>query len=282
MKLESVKYSQFKNKPNEWDLDPLILGHINLIVGKNATGKTKALNMINNLAGLLRGEIKPAFTSAHFDAHFENKLKKSRYIVSIEEGKVIEEKFFNEEGTELLTRGSDGVGQIFAQKLDKFMEFQTPPSELALNARRDNIQHPYFEPLYQWASSVYHYAFGSQHIQLNFPILELKPSCILIDDIGVGLDYERSSALVELLMSKIEASQIQLIMTTNDYFVMNKVPLEKWSILHKEGSRCKVFNKKNAQEQFEEFKFTGLNNFNFFSTDYLGIEGKDHHPSLLN
>ena len=61
-------------------------------------------------------------------------------------------------------------------------------------------------------------------IQLNYLAISSKPSCILIDDIGEGLDHERSCALIDLLISKAKKSQIQLIMTTNDRFVMNKVP----------------------------------------------------------
>lgn len=61
--------------------------------------------------------------------------------------------------------------------------------------------------------------------------------CIVIDDIGERLDYERSCALIELLMSKATTQQVQLIMTTNDRFVMNKVPLEAWTVLHRADRR---------------------------------------------
>ncbi len=106
-------------------------------------------------------------------------------------------------------------------------------------------------------------------IQLNYLKLTREPSCILIDDIGEGLDYERSCHLIKLIMDKAENARFQLIMATNDRFVMNEVPLEYWTVLHREGKRCRVFNIKNSKEKFEEFRFTGLNNFDFFSSDYL-------------
>ena len=106
-------------------------------------------------------------------------------------------------------------------------------------------------------------------IQLNYLKLTREPSCILIDDIGEGLDYERSCHLIKLIMDKAENASFQLIMATNDRFVMNHVPLEYWTVLQRDGKRCRVFNIRNSKEKFEEFRFTGLNNFDFFASDYL-------------
>lgn len=372
MQLQSIKYSEFENEPKEWNLDRFDINNINLIVGKNASGKTRSLNIINNLAKLIRGELKPTYSSANFDASFDHDGANYRYVLIVSNGQVKTEKF-ERNGDILLSRGHDGIGKIFAEQLGKEMDFQTPVSELAISVRRDNIQHPFFEPLYEWASSVFHYAFGSplgkdtlglfrkgaseadpkntsmvvgiyklgekkfkddfktaikrdlkkvgyeiadlglappsnmvvmdpmagelagiwvqeaelkgrteqEHIsqgmfralslviQLNYSIMALKPTCILIDDIGEGLDFERSCSLIELLLEKVQKSQAQLIMATNDRFVMNKVPLEMWTVLDRKGSKCKVFNVNNAKERFESFRFTGLNNFDFFATDYL-------------
>jgi|JI10StandDraft_1071094.scaffolds.fasta_scaffold174852_2 energy-coupling factor transporter ATP-binding protein EcfA2 len=97
--------------------------------------------------------------------------------------------------------------------------------------------------------------------------LEGIEGCILIDDIGEGLDYEKSTNLINLLIEKSKSSSVQLIMSTNDKFVMNNTDLTYWQILKRKGSRVKLFNCRNAKEQFEEFKFTGLNNFDFFRSD---------------
>jgi len=53
MKLEKLSYSEFKNEPNEWTFEECTFGSINLIVGKNATGKTRTLNVIRGLAAQL-------------------------------------------------------------------------------------------------------------------------------------------------------------------------------------------------------------------------------------
>ncbi|MFM7716780.1 MAG: ATP-binding protein, partial [Microcystis sp.] len=42
----------------------------------------------------------------------------------------------------------------------------------------------------------------SLFIQINYAILSDQPSCIIIDDIGEGLDFQRSSAIIKLLIEK--------------------------------------------------------------------------------
>jgi hypothetical protein len=95
------------------------------------------------------------------------------------------------------------------------------------------------------------------------------PSCILIDDIGEGLDYERSASLIKLIIKKVENTSIQLVMATNDRFVMNSVPIEYWSIIDREASHCKFYNQKNSAALFKDFELTGLSNFDFFSSGYF-------------
>ncbi len=74
-------------------------------------------------------------------------------------------------------------------------------------------------------------------IQLNYALLRQKPGCVLVDDIGEGLDFERSCSLIDVLRSKARESEVQLILSTNDRFVMNKVPLEEWLVLQRAGNR---------------------------------------------
>jgi hypothetical protein len=112
-------------------------------------------------------------------------------------------------------------------------------------------------------------------IHLNYAILASKPSCIVIDDIGEGLDFDHSCKLIDLVRRKALESTAQLIMSTNDRFVMNKVPLREWSVLRRAGGRVAVHNYKNSPRHFEEFEFTGLSNFDFFATDFLDEEPQE-------
>lgn len=378
MKLTSIKYSQFEGRQQEWQVSDLRLGPINLLVGKNASGKTRILNVIGNLGNLLAGDIKPTFRSGNYDVTFDDDGKALRYKLIYRDAQVTKEEFAIN-GKTVMHRGPGGRGKILFEKTKRLVEFQTSPDELVAVARRDSVQHPFFEPLYKWGKAIRHFYFGGHMgreqlvvvakdgkaefnpkdtnkviqiyrrgikecgkkfkrailqdmdaidyplndigvkppttiilsapvagevislfvkekglkvdteqpemsqgmfrtlsiiIQLNYSQLKATPSCILIDDIGEGLDFDRSCALIELLMRKVEKSSVQLIMATNDRFVMNKVPLEAWVVIRRTGANVQIFNYANSRKIFDEFKFTGLNNFDFFSTDFLG----ESHP----
>lgn len=371
MKLVAWDYGQFEGTPREWKVEGVLLGPVNLLVGSNASGKTRTLNVISVLAKLLAGDAKMTFLSGNYRATFDHDGKTLKYVVRVENSRVAEEKFQIDE-TLYLDRGEGGKGKIWAEKLGMHIDFQVPEKELAAVVRQDAIQHPFFEPLNTWGTSLYHYYFGSPLgkdffgvldpnkagelnprdpnqvigiyrkgvkefgdafknsimadmaeigylvddvgtkppislilqnleeiialyvqetglgdvtdqvdmsqgmfralsiiIQLNFLVQAKKPSCILVDDIGEGLDFERSCALIKLLMLKAQQSSVQLIMSTNDRFVMNTVPLEAWTVLRRVAGNIKVYNYANSKERFDEFKFTGMTNFDFFASKFL-------------
>lgn len=111
-------------------------------------------------------------------------------------------------------------------------------------------------------------------IQIEYAILLDEPSCILIDDIGEGLDYDRSTELIKLVIEKAEMSKAQIIMTTNDRYVMNNVPLKYWQVVVRNKGGVCFYNQHNSPKAFDDFKYTGLNNFDFFaSTFYNNIIG---------
>jgi AAA15 family ATPase/GTPase len=115
-------------------------------------------------------------------------------------------------------------------------------------------------------------------IQLNFSLLSKTPSCILIDDIGEGLDYERSKSLIDLIIEKVKNSPVQVIMTTNDRFVMNNIPLEYWSVIHRASKKSLFYNYQNSKEVFDDFKYSGLSNFDFLRTEFYttGFETEEN------
>jgi energy-coupling factor transporter ATP-binding protein EcfA2 len=105
--------------------------------------------------------------------------------------------------------------------------------------------------------------------RLNVYIHDGKTGCIVIDDIGEVLDFSRAKLLVNLLVKKAESSGIQLIMSTNDSFIMNTVSIENWAVMHRDGNKISLYNYENSKEIFEEFKFTGLNNFDFYASEFF-------------
>lgn len=101
-------------------------------------------------------------------------------------------------------------------------------------------------------------------------ILSLQQTpTLLIDDLCEGLDYARATKLGKLLFETALENNIQLIATSNDSFLMEVVDLKYWNVLIREGSKVRGINTHSHPKIFEEFKFTGLSNFDFFSSSYL-------------
>ena len=378
MILRKFNYFEFADKPNSWTLDGMILENINLLVGKNATGKTNALTKISWLGNMLAGIQPQLLNSGNYDVEFIDGKDVYQYKLNLSSQRVEYEALIIN-GEQKFERRSDGRGQIFTVQFNTIMNFQLSPNQLVVTSKRDAIQHPFIEELAKWAEGIRMYAFSSHLGQntlivindmnninvdprdmksviglyikgeqefpqdfrkriissmkeigyelsnvgvtsnirslshVSFPIgtnglmlyigeKESKPpiyqpqmsqgmfralsliiqityntlkhlsTTILIDDIGEGLDFERSSSVIKLIMRIAEEGKGQIIMSTNDRFVMNNVPLRYWQIIQRNGGQCKIFNYHNATEKFDEFQYMGLNNFDFLATDFINTK----------
>ena len=104
---------------------------------------------------------------------------------------------------------------------------------------------------------------------INYLLEKHIPSTIIIDDLGEGLDYERSTRMGDWLFSKLENTSIQLIATSNDYFMMDSIDLKYWNLLKRNEGKIISINQRTNPKEFESFKFLGLSNFDFFASDFL-------------
>lgn len=95
------------------------------------------------------------------------------------------------------------------------------------------------------------------------------PALIAIDDLGEGLDYSRATQVGRLLFDICREKKIQLVATSNEEFMMNIVDISDWNILVRRGDHVKSITSNLCPEEFEEFKFSGLDNFDFFTSDFL-------------
>jgi len=148
--------------------------------------------------------------------------------------------------------------------------FQGLPSEpYSLLIKEKNV----VSPIDQFSMSSGMYRVIALLTHLNYLSFKGESSCIVIDDVGEGLDHERACLLIDLLRAKSEQSSIQVIMSSNDNFVMNEVPLTEWTVLKRNGNIVSVSNYLNSAQQFDDFRFTGLSNFSFFEMDFLEDSG---------
>jgi len=378
MILSKIKYSEYEGENNSWYLEETELEKINLIVGNNASGKTRTINVIAGLAKILSGILNSLFDSGTYFAEFIDNADVYIYELKLFNKNVVNESLkINDEIK--LERDQDGKCKIFAFQLNSFMDIKVPKNQLVAVIRRDEIQHPYLEKIYLWAYSMSHYQFGTPlgresgllisdpkkinvdyrdnnqvtamflkgindygsdfeneiiknmgivgymidnigvgpnpnvsilapggfpvHLlfaketdrsnitfqnemsQGMFRVLSLLiqiaffqkiniPSMIIIDDIGEGIDFDRSEHLINLLITSIYDSPAQLIMSTNDKFVMNNVALKYWQVIKRNNNICKLYNYKNSENIFKDFEFTGLSNFDFLATKFYekGLE----------
>lgn len=377
MSLVKLSYSEYEGQARYWEVRDATFSNINLIVGKNSSGKSRLLSVINSFAKLLSGQHKP-FESCRFSAIVKLRDREFSYDIAFANGAISSERLLIN-GDEKLVRNNDGSGNIYYETEGKFLEFKLPPDAIAAVNRRDEKQHPYLMELHAWASGVVIYLFGSDFgkgrvmglneaeslfsnpnaplfddpnnlvgiysaafgrygeefdkaiiadmkvlgyslsdvgsddlrtminvpvsaiclftkeedlgfrnpqmqmsqgmfralalaIHLNVCAFSKSKQLILVDDIGEGLDYERAVAIIDLLISKAQEDGLQIVMTSNDRFVMNKVPLKYWSVIKRSGGVVKIFNELNSKAQFDHFKYIGLNNFDFFASDYFNAE----------
>jgi hypothetical protein len=372
MQLEKFVYRENAATPQEWALEEARFGQVNLIVGRNASGKSRLINTINGLAALVSGQKKLVYLSGDYDVTFKESNRVYRYVLQYQNQSIVKE-MLKIDNDVVLDRQNSGEGVILFEELKTRGKFQTPPNELAVGARRDALQHPFLEPLHKWGQSVRYYQFGtdlgqtwlsilppgterqtpsdappmpstdpkmvvalfktgltlgphfkkriladfervgyncsdiglmpfvdvniqgtipdviyvheadlpgptrsremstgmfralSLIIQVNYSIMTDQATCFLIDDIGEGLDFERSKLLIGLLIHKASRNKLQLFMTSNDRFVMNDVPLRYWHILDRQGGKVRIFNNSNSRKTFQRFQSLGLNNFDLFA-----------------
>src|SRR5437764_6144 len=127
MLLKSITYSQFDGQPNAWRIEGLDLGETNLLVGKNAVGKSQALSIIVALARMLGGELKPSFESGNYHVTFDHDDIVIIYTFSYLNS-IVTSETLQIGDTTFLERGQGGIGKIYAEKVGDGMSllFQTP------------------------------------------------------------------------------------------------------------------------------------------------------------
>ncbi|MDR2692316.1 MAG: ATP-binding protein [Dysgonamonadaceae bacterium] len=380
MILKKIEYSEYEGESNAWKFREVTLEKVNLLVGQNATGKTRTITVISWLANMLAGLQPQLLNSGNYTVEFSDNNDIYQYFLKIKQHKVLSEKLiFN--GDIKVERNADGTGELFAEAVGsgQMIQFKISENQLIVFSKRDAVQHPYLEKLFEWANGVRLYAFGtplgkdvgfftndinqlpvnprdtngvaalfvkgiqdfgkgfrddiielmgkigyniekidvapnpivgliptglplqmiyiveksgtamifqmemsqgmfralSLLIQITYNIRKKSSTTILVDDIGEGLDFERSSGIIKVIVDTAEKdSEIQFVMSTNDRFVMNGVPLKYWQLIKRKGGECVIYNYGNSKDIFDEFEFTGLSNFSFLSTDFISQESE--------
>lgn len=146
--------------------------------------------------------------------------------------------------------------------LGRVVTTDAPPAEaLAVSVKEANLKCEVMQS--QMSSGMYRAL--AMVVVINYLLNRKASSTFAVDDIGEGMDYERSMNLMKLLLKKTKNSDIQLILTSNDRHLLNAVDVQSWNILEREGGKVRAFNYANSKEAFDDFAMTGLSNFDFLS-----------------
>lgn len=350
-----MKLTQFTYRGKDWRLaSPINLQEVNLLVGKNAVGKSRTIRALGNvLLFLMQLSERNTLDIFRSELLFEDENDLISYEFRLKGADVVYESL-KVNGETLLSR-NENVTNLCGESINP------PISKLTLHVRRDVVQYPFIEKIMLWAehacglcfneieiagdSAIPFYILGQgqtlyamvkslpeksiqqvidQAHELGYPIQRIElfehgsnlkmvlfheenvksqlfdalmskgmfralylliyaqymsvrefPSLLLIDDLCEGLDYDRSTKLGKILFDFCIEHHIQLIASSNDTFLMDVVDLKYWNILQREGSEVSSMDIIKNPDLFNDFLFTGLSNFDFFSSDYITRKKKD-------
>ena len=349
--LTDFQYTQNNGKIGQWDINGLFLQHENMIIGINATGKTKLLKAITLFANCINENDTP--DNGIFDVKFRDNVTNAsyNYLMQIIDSKIVSETIEDESGKILVTRLND-IATIFSIT-DDSIQLSVDSKKLTINVIDDLSSYPFVKDLKNWAKGVRLYSFSSlkdegilkgiekvpvmieellkknstkykdlfkaDFSEIGYPINDIdiaylfdtagsKPSIVvheqslkiptyhqemsegmrralyliilieyilfedtrctlLIDDLGEGLDFNRSANIAKLLFKKIKNNKnIQLIITSNDKFLIRSIDIEYINILDREGGNVKAYNYYNSKDQFDDSILIGFDGFDLFTS----------------
>lgn len=338
----------FNYQVRNWHLSDVLFGNLNLLVGKNAVGKSRTLNSLVQVARYIKGDLGNVLFGFKCSLVFElDEREEMVYSFSVDDANNVETEYLEKGGVVIVDRKG-------AEALIKGDSFNPPTDKLCVQSQRDTSNYPEFETIMKWAGQIKGFSFSdlSQSsyaaipsmfneritvsdifdvidggkkafvvdklreldydiesldaisISEKYSIITLSekgvsmpllthtmsngmlrvfciflylaylssedgPRTLFIDDLGEGLDFSRSKKLSKTIFDYCEEHGIQLIVTSNDNFLMNAVDLRHWIILQREGEIITAISEKTHPLMFLKFKRMGLNNFDMFSTDYV-------------
>ena len=126
-------------------LEELKLGQRTLLVGKNASGKSRALMVMYGLAKSL-ASLQSMAISGTFNCTLEGQGKVYVYRVNTENGHVLSE-VLEIDGITVLDRGAGGIGKIWAEKLENGTFKGHSNLDLSKKIEDDSFPFKFFEPI---------------------------------------------------------------------------------------------------------------------------------------
>lgn len=122
MSLVKLSYTEFEGTARHWEIAQATFSDINLIVGKNSSGKSRLMSVFATLARLLSGQQQPLpYEPSKFVIELELNNQAFVYQLEIKNGSVIAEQLTIDKEIKL-SRCENGSGTIRYEKEEKDLE----------------------------------------------------------------------------------------------------------------------------------------------------------------
>lgn len=199
MQLEKFHYTEpSSNTTNEWSVNDVSLQDLNLFVGLNASGKTRLVNTIQNLARVLKGAKR--IKNGHWFISFKLADKSNlSYELELVEGEILKEIIKQDKSIKLSRERDEAT--VWSEAQNKNIPINPPVDSVTLLARRDKNEHPFLELLHEWAMSTSGYRvtavqpdnFAIGKIDMDQPLENLELSTDLFDN----FDQKSQSSVIK-------------------------------------------------------------------------------------
>ncbi len=96
-----------------------------------------------------------------------------------------------------------------------------------------------------------------------------KTILLTIDDFCNNFDLIITKNLCNWVLDKSKLyPDVHIVMTTQNRYVINAVPLKNISFIENTLDEFKIYNYSNSKENFDEFEYTGMGNFDCLNTKF--------------
>lgn len=211
--------NSFKYKTKGWELSEIKPIHrSNLFVGRNATGKTRAIKALSNVASFMQSISQSAFwTDFSFDTAFsfidpDNPGWTMEYGFQIKDGKVEKET--------LVVNGDRLIRRIKETSQYKGETIDPPKDKLVVQVRRDRTLYPEIEALMSWVEGI---SFVSCSIINPFTILNEHPGFINPVPFSELVESLKDSEKKKVLATARELGYDVVAMESVEYFTNLKL-----------------------------------------------------------
>lgn len=137
-----------------WNLSSIPFGNLNLIVGKNAVGKSKTLDSLVRTVKIIKGDLSGVFLGHQCRLVFKlDDNEEMEFSYSITRNNTIESEFLKR-GNEVIVERDDSVTRIKGETVNP------PSNKLCIQSQRDTTKYPEFEAIMQWAEQIKGFSFS--------------------------------------------------------------------------------------------------------------------------